>query len=64
MHEISVDKKGTHSIQAVLDTCLTNEEEDFIAQELCGHVVDLASVTNVELMFSKLILSHSPIAIE
>ena len=47
MHEISIDKKGTHSIQAVLDTCLTNEEEDFIAQELCGHVTDLASVINL-----------------
>ena len=44
MHELSVDKKGTHSIQAVLDTCLTSDEEDFIAQELHGYIADLASV--------------------
>ena len=40
----SVDKKGTHTIQSILDTCLTQDEEDLISKELISHIPELANV--------------------
>ena len=39
-----MDKQGTHAIQAIIETALSKEEEDFIAEELQGHFAELANV--------------------
>lgn len=40
--EISKDKKGTHTMQSILDVMTMDEEEKVIAECLKGHVYDLA----------------------
>ena len=42
--QICLDKQGTHTIQAIIEIALTQEEEDFIAEELQGHFAELANV--------------------
>lgn len=44
LFKLSLDKQGTHPIQAVIEIPLTDEEEDFITEELKGHFGVLASV--------------------
>lgn len=41
---ISKDKKGTHTIQSMLDVITMSEEEELVASDLRGHVFELANV--------------------
>ena len=45
MIKISKDKKGTHTIQSLLDVITMPEEEELIALDIVDHVFELASVT-------------------
>ncbi len=42
--KLSIDKQGTHPVQAVIEIPLTAEEEDFLTDELRTHFGVLASV--------------------
>jgi len=39
-----MDKKGTHTIQSMLDVMTMPEEEDIVVGDLKGHIFELASV--------------------
>ena len=39
-----MDKKGTHTIQSMLDVMTMPEEEELVADDLRTHVFELASV--------------------
>ncbi len=39
-----MDKKGTHTIQSMLDVMTMPEEEEIVAGDIKGHVFELASV--------------------
>jgi len=39
-----MDKKGTHTIQSMLDVMTMEEEERIIAEDIKDHVSELASV--------------------
>ena len=39
-----MDKKGTHTIQSMLDVMTMTEEEELMAADIKGHVFELASV--------------------
>ncbi len=41
---ISKDKKGTHTIQSMLDVMTMDEEEAIVASDIKGHVFELANV--------------------
>ncbi len=40
-----MDKKGTHTIQSMLDVMTMDEEEAIVAEDIKGHVFELASVS-------------------
>ncbi len=40
-----MDKKGTHTIQSMLDVMTMPEEEELVADDLKGHIFELASVS-------------------
>lgn len=42
--EISKDKKGTHTIQSLLDVMTMKEEEELVASNLKGNVYIMGSV--------------------
>jgi len=44
MVSISKDKKGTHTIQSMLDVMTMPEEEELVASDFEGHVFELAKV--------------------
>ena len=39
-----MDKKGTHTIQSILDVMTMAEEESILAADIQGHVVEMAKV--------------------
>jgi hypothetical protein len=41
---ISMDKKGTHTIQSLLDVMTMDEEEEILANDIKGHVYEMAMV--------------------
>jgi len=40
-----MDKKGTHTIQSMLDVMTMEEEEEIVANDIKGHIFELASVS-------------------
>ena len=44
-----LDKQGTHSVQFIIEMILSKEEEDFLANELKGHISELATVIYIKL---------------
>ena len=39
-----MDKKGTHTIQSMLDVMTMEEEEEIMANDIKGHIFEMASV--------------------
>ena len=50
IYKMCLDKQGTHSVQSIIEMTLSFEEETFLAEEIKGHIGELASVINIQIL--------------